>query len=164
MNEQAKRCSCMSYTPTDPAPSKSGTKNAQGTGDFDLSNVRKKVRKGPTRPISASPAPPEAFLMHFFWCSKDLGVYPSGNSNGGSYRAEYNRTPAGSFFGIFFEKIRWTPKIGGILRMAPALLHKSEATVIESIPIFPRTERVLAESPATMRESCSPEMKRIWPF
>ena len=31
-------------------------------------------------------------------------------------------------------------------------------------PIFPRTERVLAESPATMRESCSPEMKRIWPF
>ena len=31
-------------------------------------------------------------------------------------------------------------------------------------PIFPRTERVLAQSPATLRESCSTEMKRIWPF
>ena len=28
-------------------------------------------------------------------------------------------------------------------------------------PIFPRTERVLAESPATLRGSCSPEMAKI---
>ena len=32
----------MSYTPTGPAPSKSRTKNAQGTGDFDFSYVPKK--------------------------------------------------------------------------------------------------------------------------
>ena len=50
------------------------------------------------------------------------------------------------------------------MRGAPTHLHKSEATVIEKNPIFPRTERVLAESPATLRESCSTEMKRIWPF
>ena len=30
--------------------------------------------------------------------------------------------------------------------------------------MFPRTESVLAESPAALRESCSTEMKRIWPF
>ena len=28
----------------------------------------------------------------------------------------------------------WTPQIGGILRGAPAFLHKSEETVIERIP------------------------------
>ena len=28
----------------------------------------------------------------------------------------------------------WTPQIGGILRGAPAFLHKSEETVIECIP------------------------------
>ena len=54
----------------------------------------------------------------------------------------------------------WTPKIGGILRGAPAHLHKSEATVIENNPLFPTTERVLAQSPATLRESCSPEMTK----
>ena len=31
-------------------------------------------------------------------------------------------------------------------------------------PMFSRTERVLAESPVALRESCSTEMKRIWPF
>ena len=35
---------------------------------------------------------------------------------------------------------------------------------IDNTPIFSRTERVSAESPATSRESCSTEMKRIWPF
>ena len=30
----------------------------------------------------------------------------------------------------------WTPKIGGILRGAPAFLHKSEATVIENTPPY----------------------------
>ena len=30
-------------------------------------------------------------------------------------------------------------------------------------PIFSRTERVLAKSSATLRESCSTEIKRIWP-
>ena len=32
-------------------------------------------------------------------------------------------------FGLF-----WTPQIGGILRGAPAFLHKSEATVIKNTP------------------------------
>ena len=47
---------------------------------------------------------------------------------------------------------------------AGTFFYKSEATVIENTPIFPRTERVLAESPATLRESCSPEKKPLWPF
>ena len=33
-----------------------------------------------------------------------------------------------------FPKYPLDPKIGGILRGAPALMHKSEATVIESTP------------------------------
>ena len=40
---------------------------------------------------------------------------------------------ARDFFEIDFWPF-WTPKIGGILRGAPAFLHKSEATVIEKIP------------------------------
>ena len=59
----------------------------------------------------------------------------------------------------FFSKL--DPEIGGILRGAPTHLHKSEATVIENTPIFPRTERVLAQSPATLRGSFYPEMTKI---
>ena len=40
---------------------------------------------------------------------------------------------ARDFFEIVFC-LFWTPQIGGILRKAPAFLHKSEATVIERIP------------------------------
>ena len=50
------------------------------------------------------------------------------------------------------------------MRGAPAFQHKSEATVIEKSPIFPRIERVLAELAATLRESCSPEMTKISDF
>ena len=60
---------------------------------------------------------------------------------------------------IFFSNL--DPQIGGILRGAPPHLHKSEVTVIDNTPIFPRTEKVLAESPATLREGCSPEMMKI---
>ena len=79
----------------------------------------------------------------------------------GSLVHRFGMIPVGVLFRYYFEKIRWTPKPGVFLRGAPSHLQKSEATVIESTPIFPRTERVLAESSATLRESCSTEMKRI---
>ena len=40
----------------------------------------------------------------------------------------------------FFSKL--DPQNRGYFEGAPALLHKSEATVIENTPIFLRTERV----------------------
>ena len=47
INQGAKLCSRMSHTPTYPAPSKSSTKNAQGAGNLDFSNVRKKKAQRP---------------------------------------------------------------------------------------------------------------------
>jgi hypothetical protein len=39
-------------------------------------------------------------------------------------------------FGLF-----WTPQIGGILRGAPAFLHKTEATIIENNPHIPNNRK-----------------------
>ena len=46
----------------------------------------------------------------------------------------YFRNAAAGAGGALFGKIRWTPKIGGILTGTPVLLHKSESTVIENTP------------------------------
>ena len=65
MNKQSKRCSRMSYTPTGPAPSKSRTKNAQGTGDFVFFNAPKKKAQWPYEADLGLSCPPEFFSALF---------------------------------------------------------------------------------------------------
>ena len=77
--------------------------------------------------------PPEGFLVPFFWCSKDLGVYPMEIATGGHIGPSIIERQR--FFSVIFEKKSvGTPKLGGILRGAPPHFRKSEATVIDNTP------------------------------
>ena len=64
-------------------------------------------------------------------------------------------------FSVIFRKNPLDPRNrgyfeGGLWHFCTNLRPQSSRTT----PIFPRTERVLAESQATLRESCSPKMTK----
>ena len=147
-----------------PATLRESCSNAQGAGNFDLSNVRKKSTQRPYDEWKSKSPAPCVFLRGV---SRALSkeVHEACDCKvwllSSSIWYGFCRGP----FSVIFWKNPLDPKIGGIFEGSADTSAKNlRRQSSRASPIFPRTERVLAESSATLRESCSTEMKRIWPF
>ena len=157
----------MTLTPSPrfPAPSKTPLKNAQGAGNFVFLQCTKKKYAGTLRRVKIEiTSPLGVFSARFRWrwvkmvhepCDCKVWLLSS------SIWYDFGRGP----FSVIFRKNPLDPRNRGYFEGGRRhICTNPRPQSSKTPPIFPRTERVLAESSATLRESCSTEMKRILRF